>query len=214
MSGAVITLVAKMAATVLSAKTAIEGLQEGNLAKAVIGGIGAYTGISGLGTQSAAAAAGSDLEAQTLTKMGGEAAKTSAKEVMEQNVSQQAMDFGQRTAGPMMESSGLGTVAAKQMPSTVAPSTVAPSTAQAAETGLLGRMKDIWNNIDPEVKLGAMNFASGALQGHAAEEMLKDKWGREERLMDEERKRRGYMPEMRGIIDNTVYSPNWGWRGQ
>ena len=49
--------VIQVVGTVLAAKTAIEGIQEGNLFKAVLGGVGAYMGFSSLAAGAASAGA-------------------------------------------------------------------------------------------------------------------------------------------------------------
>jgi hypothetical protein len=63
----VIITVAKVAGVVLATKTAIEGLKEGNLLKAALGGVGAYFGLSSLGAFGAAqgAALGTGVGDQT-----------------------------------------------------------------------------------------------------------------------------------------------------
>jgi hypothetical protein len=74
MSGAEVMLVLKVVGTGLAAKTAIEGIKEKNLFKAVLGGIGAYFGVSSIASQVAtgsAAAAGTT--ASTLAPKGAAA---------------------------------------------------------------------------------------------------------------------------------------------
>ncbi|WP_372831008.1 hypothetical protein, partial [Pontibacterium sp.] len=81
MSGPMIMAGIKLVGGVMAAKTAVEGIKEGNLLKAVAGGVGAYMGFSGLagaGASGVSSTTGTALDAAT--KTGSATASASAAE--------------------------------------------------------------------------------------------------------------------------------------
>lgn len=75
----VLITVAKVAGTALALKSVVEGLKEGNLLKAALGGVGAYFGLSGLGafgTGTQAASLGTGVgDVSGLSGLAGDAAR-------------------------------------------------------------------------------------------------------------------------------------------
>ncbi len=236
MSGPFITAAVQFVAGAYSAKSAIEGLNEGNIAKAVMGGVGAYAAFSGLGTTTANAAQGAGAQEALQAGMGSEAASSAANESMVQNLLGSAGEVGSGfemagdtlgttasgglgvTTGMESASEGLGNMAASGgfetatigKESTGILGNAGPFAAK--ESGLLSQVGDIWGGMDPITKYGAMQLGGGMLKGHAQEELLEKKWDREERLDDEERRRKGYTPNTQQLLSNYKYIPGTGWR--
>lgn len=89
-SGAIAMTVLKVAGTMMAAKTAIDGIKEGNLLKAVVGGAGAYFGVSSLASQAAGAAtSGAAAATQGSAEIAG-AATQNASEMVAQDIAGQA----------------------------------------------------------------------------------------------------------------------------
>lgn len=74
-----VLIAVKVVGTVMAAKTMIEGLKEGNLLKAVLGGVGAYLGMSSLATPAAAVTAAEAGAATGTALEKGAAAGTAAE---------------------------------------------------------------------------------------------------------------------------------------
>lgn len=77
MSAPAIVAGLKFIGAAMAAKTAIEGLKEGNLLKAVVGGVGAYFGFSNLGAAVGTQQVTTDIAQQTMTQ-GAELATNTA----------------------------------------------------------------------------------------------------------------------------------------
>jgi len=73
MSGAEVVLALKVVGSAFAAKTAIEGIKERNLFKAVLGGVGAFFGVSSIASQVAAGSAAAGTAASTAAPQGAAA---------------------------------------------------------------------------------------------------------------------------------------------
>lgn len=197
---------AKFAVGFLAAKNAVDGISEGNMAKAIVSGVGAYAAFSGIGSlgtegakQMTAEAAGQSVtEASTNAALGTESAVgnatisggvtdglVSATGTGASDLGFSAMETGE------MGTANLGTVATEE-----------------AGGGFLDKIGG-WVEKNPKMASGLLQMGGGMLQGHAEEELLKEKWARDERLDAESRARRGYTAPT-GILGKMKFNPALG----
>lgn len=195
MSAQVVT-VFQWVATAMAAKTMLEGVKEGNLGKAVIGGIGAYMGLSSLGTAASASQAASEAAAQGATNGAGAAVATN----LTSDAAAVTAD-GLANAGTEAAASQAGNIAAAN-----SGTAAAEVGAKVAEPSFIDKVGAAWNGTDSATKYGMLQIGGGMLQGSAQEDMLHDKWDRDERLDSESRARRGYVAG-RGLLSRQRYNP-------
>lgn len=216
--------------TVLSAKTALDGLKEGNLLKAVAGGVGAYFGASAI-SGGLGGAAGSSADVVSGTAEG--ASGTLADQTVGANMadkfaaagdvagisSQNAMEGagfanGASISGDASLNASLGDLAGKAGASSefAGGAGIGSGAAIAPKgPGLLDRLGEFggdavdWVNKNPMAASGALQVGGGLLQGMAQEDMLDQKLA----ALEASRQRRqltGATPFLR----DTRYNPKTG----
>lgn len=194
-----------------SAKTAIDGLSEGNLAKAVLGGVGAYMGLS-----SVAATPGATLESKTLEATGTEAGKSAASDIVTSSVDKASSApsadsvIGAETSGKEMwtldkaspvqattEAVGPGPgFVPKGVTTTVSP--------PPQETGFLD-----WANKNPVIAYSALQAGGGLLSGYAQGQRQQELLDQMRKDESERRYRMGTQGSV-GFLNNYSYSPQKG----
>lgn len=225
--------------TVMGAKAAIDGIKEGNLLKAVVGGVGAYFGATSLaggattanvGTQSAGRAAQSTATAGASQIDILKAAAQSSGKMSAMNGATQAMSTATNGAANSVLSSGasVSNMSSAFNPAIASNTTLAnaatnvynpatqsfgaggllqPTSAIADGASFVDKLKTYGSNIqdwakeNPMLSSSALQMGGGLLQGMSQEEMMEEKWKRE----DEARERRGaaYTPARR-----STFNPN------
>lgn len=185
--------------TVLAAKTAIEGIEEGNLLKAAIGGVGAYYGMSGL--EAGAASASTNAAGATASNATIDAAtNTALKKASEQAVTTTAGNAANAAANATANgAAGAGSIAngvnagVNSTMQNATSSTLAGLGEQAASSpGLLGTLKEWggaasqWANDNPMAASSIVQMGGGLLQGYAQGGKSDD----EMKALEESRRRR------------------------
>jgi hypothetical protein len=203
MSGPAIIAVIGMG---MGAKTAIEGIKEGNIAKAVMGGVGAYLGATGLSNIAAGSAGATEA-------LGTEAAAAAATEA----TAGAATDAAATAA---TDAAAAGTIPAEGLAPTqlasfgkVAPGALPASSvgegitasAPAAGPGFLSKAGD-WLNKNQTLGYGLMQIGGQALSGYSAAEMQEKQAEELRKQEDAKRARIGYQPEV-GFLKRYEYNP-------
>jgi hypothetical protein len=197
--------IVQFAMMMYAGKNMVDGISEGNILKSVMNGITMASIASGLGTESANAAAAGSATAATTNSLGTAAASNAAEATISGGVTSGTISATGTSAADLGLSSVSdgGTVASGVTPAT------SLAGAESAKDGWLSGVSE-WAKDNPQVASGILQIGGGILQGHAQEELLKDKWDREERLEAESRARRGYSAGT-GILGQTRYNPKTGY---
>lgn len=177
---------------VLSAKTTYDGLKEGNLVKAALGGVGAYLGATNL-----AANAGASATAAATEELGTEAAKSAASGMVEP-----AALAGTDIAAGGKTAMDAG-IAAQAAPPVAEP------------VGFLAKAGQ-WMEKNPTLAFGTMQAGGNLLSGYAQGEMAQAQIDEARRIEDQRRKdeeqarkRREYWAPT-GFLSKYQYTPLTG----
>lgn len=195
--------VVQFVSTAYAAKTMIDGISEGNLAKAIIGGVGAYMGMSSLATT-----------AETSVLNAGEsvaekAADTVAGNVVSQNAGTAGMGGAKDVLGSFSMETSTGGATTRGLQAGVSLK-AAPSMSGASAVGERLLNSPIqWQKPDDMLKYGALQLGGELLAGLAQqdweEKMIADRNKRE----DEARERRGYWAPS-PTVGKTRFNPRTG----
>lgn len=192
MFGAIISAVM----TAYSLKSVIDGLKDGDIGKAVMGGVGAYYGLTaGAGATTVTqegVAKGAEGVAQAAADIGTEGAAGVIAEGAAPAQQAQANQIFGDTADKGAAITDMASVDKVKGQGLLDRTTKKP--------GLLSRGVE-WIKKNPEVS----KMLGQGLQGWQQEALLHDKWSRDERLMREERQRRGASA---GSQQNYAYDPS------
>ena len=224
----------KLVGSVMAAKTAVEGIKEGNLLKAVAGGVGAYMGVSNLaaGASGVSSATGTALDAATetgsatasasaaegvtaLTEMGGmDGALNNAAESLSGGVSlnPELVSFNDSLGAGMNDISSVVIPDSStylqnnlgDMASKITPA-VQPGGGLLETLGEYGGKAMDYMEKNPMVALSAAQMGGGLLQGMSQEKMMEEKWKRD----DEERRRRAATADTR-FLSKLTYDSSTG----
>jgi hypothetical protein len=197
---------------VMGVKTALDGAMEGNLFKAVVGGVSAYMGGSGLtaaqSSTNAAGAAGGGVDAVSGTVM-------DASNVVTDAATNTALDSATSLSSDMTNLAGNGASFTGVDPNLASfasengaalnnalPEVGASFADKVSDMGggLLGFAKE-----NPTLISGGMKMAGGLLQGYGQEQLYKEKWKRD----DDERKRRSTSANT-DFLSRLQYNPTTG----
>lgn len=217
MSGPAVMIAVKFISTMYALKTAADGVREGNIAKAVIGGVGAYFGANSFGTEAAASAAGETASSKAAAELGTEAGNAAAT-TMQQGAAEAGAQAGGQAAGGAATSApsattGLNTSAADAAGQ--AASTPATTQSVAEGKGFLSDASD-WINENQTLAGGAMQLGGNLFAGYAQGEMMQkqiDELRRQEnqRRADEEARRRRMEAQGDiGFLQQYSYNPATG----
>lgn len=200
--------------TVLAAKSAIEGIQEGNLLKAVVGGVGAYYGMTGLQTGAAAAstnAAGAATGNATIDAATNTALQSGTEQAITAGTNAAASATANGATGASGIAGGVNAGVGGTMQSATS-STLAGLGEQAVSSpSLLGTLKDFgssastWVNENPMAASGVMQMGGGLLQGYAQGSQHDD----EMKALEESRRRR-QLTGNTSFMNNQVFNPATG----
>lgn len=224
MSYTAVVYAIEIISTAYAVDTMVKGIEEGNMTKAVLGGVGAYLGFSSLGTigstaGEAAAAGGTEAGASALSaeqaaaqaatdasmtapleQAGGEAVAGQAGQAATQSAAAETAAVGAGSAGANAGGTGLLNTAAEK------------GGGQVAEKGLLSSIGD-WAQNNQTLAYGAMQVGGNALAGSAKqdweEKMIKEAREREDMLAAQSRKRRGYWAP-NPVSTKSIYNPRTG----
>lgn len=235
MSGPLVIPVLQFVSGAIGARTAMKGLKEGNFAKAILGGVTAYMGFSGLAAGSTSAVA---------EGLGTEAGKAVANETVAQSaaagvpgatelatsqvgsagtaglaVQPAVADTIGAAAGNVSAPSALGTVAgqtaeqygASQAALARAGYSAANATAPAlANSGGSGFINSASNFVksNPLLAYGGMQVAGSMMAGSGEQDFQEKQIADQQRREDEARKRREYWAAPSTV--NTRYDPRTG----
>lgn len=134
MSAAAVVPVMKFVGTALAVKSAIDGLQEGNLMKAAIGAAGAYYGMSSLasaGTASTSVAGNTAAKTAGSQAMAGAGQSTAAEMIAADAAGQAAQGIGAEQIASNVASTGANQAVAQQAGSMAASGAAASEMSQA-----------------------------------------------------------------------------------
>lgn len=207
MSGPAVVAVLQFAGTALSMKTVVDGIAEGNLVKAALGGVGAYMMgqglVGGAGAEVPASEAAKSVAYRDLGTATGDKAATmmGAQEVAKDAAGNQMWTLADaaKTGGASI---GSGNVAAN-VGGNVA-SNVGANTAQSS--GFLD-----WMNRNPVPTYGLMQAGGSLLSGYAQGEMAQkqvDELRRQDRIRREEEAARR---ERIGNQGDIGFLNDWNW---
>lgn len=197
MSAPIITF----ALSAYAAKTAVKGLKEGNLAKAVIGGVAAYYGFSSLAATSTAAQAGT-LGSEAGTSAANAGAQNAATQTA-QNLGTQATEQAATQAATQQAGGGLINSASVTAPTAAeqygmqqaelakAAYSGANTITPAGGSGILSKSM-AFAEKNPMLTFGAMQLGGQALAGSAEQDWQEKQLKEQRRREDEARQRRGY----------------------
>lgn len=239
MSGPAIAIAVKFVSTFYAMKTAADGVREGNLAKAVIGGVGAYFGATSFGTTAAGSAAGQTAQSEATAALGTEAGNAAAT-TMQQGAAEAGAQAGGQAAGGAATSApaattGLDTAAAQNgermwtlndgtngslVPANQAPPAYrsfgpGPGGGGGSGGGFLSDASE-WINKNQTFAGGAMQLGGNLFAGYAQGEMMQkqiDELRRQEnqRRADEEARRRRMEAQGDiGFLQQYSYNPATG----
>lgn len=197
--------------TVLAAKSAIEGIQEGNLLKAVVSGVGAYYGMSTL--QAGAAAAS--------TNAAGAAASDTAVNAATDTALQATADQAATTATASTTTAGANGASGIASGVNAGISSAAENATKNAlagmgeqatgSTGLLdtlsnwGSSASQWAEKNPMAASGIVQMGGGLLQGYSQE-----KQSDEEMKALEESRRRRQLTGNTSFMQRQYFNPTTG----
>lgn len=229
MSGGIILGAIKVVGGLMAAKTAVEGIKEGNLLKAALGGVGAYMSFSGL-----AGAGEGGLGAESFRELGTETGEAIA-DGMADTAANAATDGSLGTIAEGVSStvqdaaSGLGTAASSEgtgLLETI--SSGAESLANTASDGLT-KIGEGANNLfsgseggifdkggllgsdyaKGQLLSGGMQLAGGYMQGNAMEDKAKWELAEARKDYEQQRARRASTADM-SFLDNLQWNPQSG----
>ncbi|WP_372835841.1 hypothetical protein [Pontibacterium sp.] len=235
MSGPMIMAGIKLVGSVMAAKTAVEGIKEGNLLKAVAGGVGAYMGFNGLaGAGGAGVSATKDTALDVATKSGSATAPASGAGGITALSEMGGLDGALNgTAGslsggvslnPELVSfndslgAGMNDISSVVLPdsSTYLQNNLGDMASKIAPVaqpggGLLETLSEYGGKAmdymekNPMVALTAAQVGGGLLQGMSQEKMQEAQWKRD----DEERRRRSTTANT-NFLNKLTYDPTRG----
>lgn len=209
---AAIPVILKVTSVVVSTVSMIKGLKEGNMLQAVMGGIGAFTGMSalasGLSSGAGAAAGGSELGALAgdVATQGGLTVNNAAGALGGAGDLAAGAAGAATSAAPGFNlqalSGGMGGLGAQDAMSAAMAAGPAAAAAPAASQGLMGALGDVGSKatglVDEAMsglgKVGELalenkdvlaNVGGGLLKGYSEGKLLEEKWDREDRQIRE-----------------------------
>ena len=201
MSAPAVVGVIQFVSTVYAAKTMVDGLREGHLAKAVIGGVGAYMGVSALASGAGATGAGAvgasgakDVGIQNAARTVGTGA-TGAEAIQ----AGAGMQMGSASGGQFM-SSGMAEGVTTGLGSTAS---------AGGGKGLLSSAGK-WISDNPKQAYGLMQVGGQALSGYAGQKHEKKLLAGERRREDEERERRNTWAPSPSYRQGRTFNPETG----
>lgn len=227
MSVAAIVPIIEFVGTAYAAKTAVDGIAEGNWKKAVIGGVGAYLGASGLVGDLGTAATTADAAAANGTQAGAAMAAdagTGAAAGVAGSAAGDISGLGASAAGDGSMLSSLDTAsgqvlgdaapaasntlassyAASQAPSAMTPAIAAAPSAAGQGTGLLD-----WAHSNPMLANSMLQMGGAALAGSAQQDWQQKLIDEQNQLNAESRARKGYWAPSAAPM-SLKYNPRTG----
>lgn len=202
--------VLKVVGIALSAKSAYEGIKEGNLLQAVVGAVGAYYGVSSLASSAGATAA--ETAATEVAEGAAQGAATAGAQATDKIAAEVAgsalesggtlakgavRELGKSTVADLSNQSttlvdlgGAGTAAIKGTAQELGKEAVKQTVTKEAGKGLLRSVGTFIEN-NPEVTQAGLNFVGGYAQGKAEEDLEKELFKRQQRIYDAQRERMG-----------------------
>jgi hypothetical protein len=191
--------------TVLAAKSAIEGIQEGNLLKAVVSGVGAYYGMSTL--QAGAAAASTNVAGAAASDTAVNAATDTALQATADQVATTTVGANGASGIASGVNAGISSAAENATKNALA----GMGEQATGSTGLLdtlsnwGSSASQWAEKNPMAASGIVQMGGGLLQGYSQE-----KQSDEEMKALEESRRRRQLTGNTSFMQRQYFNPTTG----